>query len=75
MPLLGPRLRAVREARSLSLSDAAAASGLHRMAIWKCEHDRVSVSVRLILALAYAYRVEPGELLPTLAELDAERRE
>ena len=60
---LGPRLRAFREMRGLSLDDVARASGLTKSFLSKIERDAAQSSVANLLTVCDVLGVRPGEVL------------
>ena len=65
----GERVRAVRESRELSQEALADAARLHRTHISLIERGQRSVRLETIERLAIALRVQPGELMPSVAHL------
>lgn len=59
---LGRQLRALREARGLTLSDLAAQSGLTARYLQRVEHNRQSPTARVLLKLAAALSVRVSAL-------------
>lgn len=65
----GKRVRTLREKRAMSQEALADAAGLHRTHISLIERGQRSVRIETIERLAFALRVQPGKLMPTI-ELD-----
>lgn len=62
----GRRLRALREAKGLSLEDVAARAGMHFTAVGRLERGAREPKLGTILRLAKALGVEPDELVRKL---------
>lgn len=62
-PVLGPRLRAFRELRGLTLDEVAGASGLSKSFLSKIERDSAQVSVANLLSVCDVLGIRPGEVL------------
>src|SRR5207253_775972 len=62
-PTLGSRLRAIREGKALSVSEAAPLTRLTTSYLTYVEADEVVPSERFLLQITNAYRVDPHELL------------
>lgn len=62
-PFFGPCLRELREAKRMSVSDLADASGVSRQTITHYEAGRRDPNLRTLLALAYALGVRPEKFL------------
>jgi transcriptional regulator with XRE-family HTH domain len=60
--LVGARLRALRQARGLSLDQVARAIGVNKSFISKLEHDSVAPSVATLLRYCDAVGIRPGTL-------------
>ena len=61
-PLIGARLKAVRRARRLTLTDVAEASGLTKGFLSKLERDRTSASVAALLRVCAALGISAASL-------------
>lgn len=61
-PLIGPRLRATRMERSLTLDQVAEATGLTKSFLSKLERDAVSPSVASLVAVCHALGLPVGRL-------------
>lgn len=62
------RLKAMRRARGMSLTDVAEATGLLRTAIARVERDDVDPRISTVVAIARALRVPLCELIDEDAE-------
>jgi ribosome-binding protein aMBF1 (putative translation factor) len=62
----GKHVRAAREKRGMSQEDLADAAELHRTHISLIERGLRTVRIDTVGRLAYALRVQPGELMPKL---------
>ena len=62
----GKLVRAAREGRGMSQEDLADAAELHRTHISLIERGLRMVRIDTVGRLAYALRVQPGELMPNL---------
>lgn len=67
---IGPRLRALRRARSMTLEDAAARTGLSASALSRLETGRRQPSLDALLPLAAAYRVSLDQIVAAPATGD-----
>ena len=63
LELVGPRLRRVREQRGLTLTDAAARTGISKSTLSRLENGQRRPSLELLLPLAQAYRVPLDDLV------------
>ena len=63
--LIGARLRAARQAKSLTLGQVAAATGLTEGFVSKLERDQVSPSVASLVAVCEAIGLRVGDLFET----------
>jgi transcriptional regulator with XRE-family HTH domain len=63
LELVGPRLRRVREERRLTLTDAAARTGISKSTLSRLENGQRRPSLELLLPLAQAYRVPLDDLV------------
>ena len=61
-PGIGARLKAARQARRLTLTDVAQASGLTKGFLSKLERDQVSASVAALVRVCAALEISPGSL-------------
>ena len=67
-PRIGGRLKAARQARRLTLTDVAEASGLTKGFLSKLERDQASASVAALVRVCAALEISPGSLFgPTPA--------
>ena len=76
-PKVGARLRALRQARGLSLDQVARAVGVNKSFLSRLEHDTVAPSVATLLRCCDAVGVRPGALFdppPTSLVRRADRR-
>ena len=74
---VGAKLRALRQARGLSLDQVAKAIGVNKSFLSKLEHDTVAASVATLLRYCDAVGIRPGTLFdppPTSLVRKAERR-
>jgi transcriptional regulator with XRE-family HTH domain len=62
VPRIGDRLKAVRQARRLTLTDVAEASGLTKGFLSKLERDQASASVAALVRVCAALEISPGSL-------------
>ena len=62
VPRIGGRLKAVRQARRLTLTDVAEASGLTKGFLSKLERDQASASVAALVRVCGALAISPGSL-------------
>ena len=62
VPRIGDRLKAVRQARRLTLTDVAEASGLTKGFLSKLERDQASASVAALVRVCAALGISPGSL-------------
>ena len=62
VPRIGRRLKAVRQARRLTLTDVAEASGLTKGFLSKLERDQASASVAALVRVCAALGISPGSL-------------
>ena len=62
-PTLGPRVRSLRKARDMTLSEVAAATGLSISALSKIENDQVSPTFTNLMRLAEGLAVPLGYLV------------
>lgn len=62
VPRVGARLKAVRQARRLTLTDVAEASGLTKGFLSKLERDQASASVAALVRVCAALGISPGSL-------------
>lgn len=60
---VGPRLRRVREQRGLTLTEAAARTGISKSTLSRLENGQRRPSLELLLPLAHAYRVPIDDLV------------
>ena len=60
---VGPRLRRVREQRGLTLTEAAARTGISKSTLSRLENGQRRPSLELLLPLAQAYRVPIDDLV------------
>jgi transcriptional regulator with XRE-family HTH domain len=60
---VGPRLRAVREARGTTLTEVAAQTGISKSTLSRLENGQRRPSLELLLPLASAYRVPLDDLV------------
>jgi transcriptional regulator with XRE-family HTH domain len=63
LALVGPRLRRVREQRGLTLTDAAARTGISKSTLSRLENGQRRPSLELLLPLAETYRVPIDDLV------------
>ncbi len=63
LALVGPRLRRVREQRGLTLTDAAARTGISKSTLSRLENGQRRPSLELLLPLAQTYRVPVDDLV------------
>jgi transcriptional regulator with XRE-family HTH domain len=63
LDLVGPRLRAVRERRALTLTEVAARTGISKSTLSRLENGQRRPSLELLLPLARAYRVPLDDLV------------
>jgi transcriptional regulator with XRE-family HTH domain len=63
LALVGPRLRRVREQRGLTLTHAAARTGISKSTLSRLENGQRRPSLELLLPLAQAYRVPIDDLV------------
>ena len=61
-PRIGGRLKAARQARRLTLTDVAEASGLTKGFLSKLERDQASASVAALVRVCAALDISPGSL-------------
>src|ERR671917_2456075 len=61
-PRIGGRLKAARQARRLTLTDVAEASGLTKGFLSKLERDQASASVAALVRVCAALGISPGSL-------------
>ena len=61
-PRIGGRLKAARQARRLTLTDVAEASGLTKGFLSKLERDQASASVAALVRVCAALEISPGSL-------------
>src|SRR3712207_3083485 len=62
VPRIGGRLKAVRQARRLTLTDVAEASGLTKGFLSKLERDQATASVAALVRVCSALGISPGSL-------------
>jgi len=62
VPRIGDRLKAVRQARRLTLTDVAEASGLTKGFLSKLERDQATASVAALVRVCAALGISPGSL-------------
>ena len=62
----GLKVRQIREDRGMSQEDLADAAELHRTHISLIERGQRTVRIDTVSRLAYALRVQPGELMPKI---------
>ena len=62
----GKLVRQFRDRRDMSQEDLADAAGLHRTHISLIERGQRTVRIDTVGRLAFALRVQPGELMPTI---------
>lgn len=62
VPRIGERLKAARQARRLTLTDVAEASGLTKGFLSKLERDQASASVAALVRVCAALGISPGSL-------------
>ncbi|SFP78564.1 transcriptional regulator, XRE family with cupin sensor [Geodermatophilus dictyosporus] len=62
VPRIGARLKAVRQARRLTLTDVAEACGLTKGFLSKLERDQASASVAALVRVCAALGISPGSL-------------
>jgi quercetin dioxygenase-like cupin family protein/DNA-binding Xre family transcriptional regulator len=67
---LGPALRAVRRARSLSLSDVAAATGISASFLSLVENGKSDITIGRLVRLVSFYELQLADLLPAAAPAD-----
>jgi transcriptional regulator with XRE-family HTH domain len=60
---VGPRLRAVREQRGITLTDVAARTGISKSTLSRLENGQRRASLELLLPLARTYRVPLDDLV------------
>jgi transcriptional regulator with XRE-family HTH domain len=63
LDLVGPRLRRLREQRDLTLTEAAARTGISKSTLSRLENGQRRPSLELLLPLAQAYRVPLDDLV------------
>lgn len=63
--LLGPRIRALREAKGLTLEQLGDAIGLKKQAVWHMEQGRTPISVAKVFRVAAALGVRPAMIIQT----------
>lgn len=63
LDLVGPRLRGVRQSRGLTLTDAAARTGISKSTLSRLENGQRRPSLELLLPLAQTYRVPLDDLV------------
>src|SRR6185295_16692973 len=63
LDLVGPRLRAVREQRGVTLTEAADRTGISKSTLSRLENGQRRPSLELLLPLAQAYRVPLDDLV------------
>ena len=63
LDLVGPRLRAVRERRGITLTDVAARTGISKSTLSRLETGQRRPSLELLLPLAQTYRVPLDDLV------------
>jgi transcriptional regulator with XRE-family HTH domain len=63
LDLVGPRLRAVREQRGVTLTDVAARTGISKSTLSRLENGHRRPSLELLLPLAQVYRVPLDDLV------------
>ena len=62
----GKLVRALREQRGMSQEDLADAAALHRTHISLIERGQRTVRIDTVARLAFALRVQPGDLMPKI---------
>jgi len=65
LDLVGPRLRRVREARGLKLTEVAARTGISKSTLSRLENGQRRASLELLLPLTQLYRVPLDDLVGT----------
>lgn len=70
--VVASRLRAERARADLTLRDAGEKSGIHYVSISRYEQGGKLPTLEALYSLAEAYGVEPGSLLPPMADVAGE---
>lgn len=67
---IGAQIRAVRASKGFSQESLAAATTLGRTYMGRIERGEQNVSIKNLIKIAFALKVEVGMLVPNLTELD-----
>lgn len=72
---VGEKIRELRKERDFSQENFAAVAGLGRTYMGRVERGEQNISIQNLIQIAFALKVEVGELIPSLASLIDPREE
>jgi transcriptional regulator with XRE-family HTH domain len=67
---IGKKIRELRKERKFSQENFAAAAGLGRTYMGRVERGEQNISIQNLIQIAFALKVQVGELIPALSELE-----